>query len=484
MKNTSYIKGLIAKKAYEDDSTMLRCHGPVEAMEKLKEKLTLVNKSVGFQIRMSKQRVEEYSRRQDQYAKEQLPKELEKLKNLQDELFQEYWVEKDGDLIVPAGFWFLMEKITDDSHLNTVIKPYNVDGQRDYQKEMLAEMLKYKRSTGVLATGLGKTRCVISLAMSALSAGYRPIIIAPTKDLVDQFISDTKPFHESVTGVYSGKYPKQGADILVSTVGVAKRYIDSYDVVIIDESHHSVANSWANLLGSCKHAEYVYNFTATPFRSDGLDLGISAFGGPVVFERDVVWGIQNDYLEHFDVYLVRIPALDKDGNKIIVPGDKNNMIAFSHLCSNDHFISKVAKLIERPYKEGRKIIYLSKTLKSANLLKKATRSTINFRVADANFKKPLRDFQNGDTDILVATAKLVGEGINIPDADFLIINLQNSSDGMTLQVLGRVLRKSKVKRKPIVIDIIATGYSGYDAAARNRAKVWSKAADKVLTLTL
>ena len=475
------IKGLVAKRYDQDVHNMLRFDGPKAALDHLRKNLTFTNKSVSYRIRMVQKTISKWTGRTSDFAAETLRNAHTEMDQLKKDLTTEYFIEKDGYLVAPAGYWKYAEKVTDDFHLNTEIVPFSVEGQRPYQVEGLQEMLKYKRATGVFATGLGKTRVIISLALSAIKSGKRVAIIVPTKDLVEQFLKTTKSFHESSTGTHSERKPKLGCDILITTIGSAARHIDPFDVIIIDEGHHAVARTWAELLGSCENCQYTYNFTATPFRSDGLDLGIFAFGGPVVYERDLIWGIKNNWLEHFDVYRMHLSA-KIGGMKINVPDGSMQTSAYKKLVSNPHFVDELAKIIRKAHGSGRKIMVLFKTLPPANALAKKLKEDIGCQVANANWKKPLADFQAGKSQVLLATSKLVGEGIDIPDADTLILVTQNSSDGMTYQALGRILRKSEGKKKPIVIDIIVEGFSSFAGSAIKRRTIWRRAADNVIDI--
>jgi superfamily II DNA or RNA helicase len=257
------------------------------------------------------------------------------------------------------------------------------------------------------------------------------------------------------------------------------RSIDKFDVILIDESHRSPSNTWIDLLSSAEHIEYVYNFTATPFRADGMDMAIHAFGGPIVYEKDLIYGIKNGFLMPFDLYKADLYAKAPSGNAIALNDKTINTSAYKKLISNDYVIDQLAALVHKAHASGRRVIIMFKTLAPAKLLAKKCKAKIGFAVADANFKKPLKDFKEGKVSVLAATSKLVGEGIDIPDADMLILVTQHSSDVMTYQALGRVLRLSPDKKKPIIVDVVMKGYSQFEGAYQKRAKVWRKAADKI-----
>lgn len=508
MKNNSHtncsqnvIIGTNGKK-YKDDAknVLLVEFKDTAAEQSFKKKLTVYNKSVGYQLQQAKKDLMQWTPKQDfsAYAAQKVDKAKATIEELEGELMVQYFYDpfdekmpnKTSQLLVPAGFWYLCENIENKIHMNTEVEPFYLKGNREYQDEMTKEMLKYKRATGVLATGLGKTRVITTMCLSFLKKQKRCIIIVPTQSLVDQFVNSVKQFHESVTGAYTGKKPKLGTDILVTTVGTAEAHIDKFDVVFIDESHHASASTWYNLLSECTSTDYVYNVTATPMRADGLDIGIHAFGGPIVYDRDLVWGIENNFLENYDAYIVHNHAWKKRNNphgSLFFPKQTMRAVAYKNIVSNQYFLENIKKLLIKTQKvdNQRKVLVLFGTLRPAERLKSlCTEPELAFRVANSKFKKPLHDFQQGKVNILVATNKLVGEGIDIPDIDVLVLCTQNSADGVSLQALGRMLRKKTTGRKPILFDIVARGYEPFHRAATTREKIWQASADCVKKLKI
>ena len=143
--------------------------------------------------------------------------------------------------------------------------------------------------------------------------------------------------------------------------------------------------------------------------------------------------------------------------------------AYKNLIGSPGFIQTVSEQLIKAHGAGRKIIVITKTLDVAKKIKKYCKDRVKFDIADANFKKPLNDFKNGINNVLVATVKLVGEGVDLPDADCLFILTQHSSPVVTYQTVGRVLRKSPTKKQPLIVDFVATtGYKQFENASQKR----------------
>ena len=269
----------------------IRLDAAPAVLSKLKKMLTIRNKSADRQVMKAKKGLEFW------YKLDKTEKVLKKIADLEDiikenepEILQEYFTDHGIWLEVPAGFWWLPEKWNGaiaPAYLNREAEPVLMPWLRDYQKEMVTTMLTYTRATGVLPTGAGKSAVITSLCKSLVACGKRVCVVVPTTELVDQTAMDIEkeiPDTASLGG--KNKHPKLGVAVIVTTAASAKKCVDIYDAIIIDESQYSAASTWVELLTAAEKATHVYNLTATPFRADGMDLAIHAFGGPTVFSRD------------------------------------------------------------------------------------------------------------------------------------------------------------------------------------------------------
>src|ERR1700734_601186 len=115
---------------------------------------------------------------------------------------------------------------------------------RDYQKECIEEInrtfCRHKTQLVQLPTGSGKTVVIWKLLQKM---GWRGIVIAPTIDLVKQL-------QEKAIDILG---PVDGKDHLIMTQQSLSRKLqsvdwDRYDVLIIDEAHHSGARTYGNII--------------------------------------------------------------------------------------------------------------------------------------------------------------------------------------------------------------------------------------------
>lgn len=452
--------------------SLIKINGPESEKKQLIKHLTIVNKSVSYQLLKAKERLKFWQQRQsasqsigkwDNLSDAKVMQTYEEVKKLEEDLKTEYWTEHDGDLYIPAGLYYLCEKV-DSELVQGDVEPKILEWMRDYQKEAVKEALAKKRAIVVLPTGAGKSVLILGLVRSLVAAKKRVMVIVPTDYLVGQIFDTLSQDIESITAAGGGRKTKLGCDVLVTTMQSALKFADQYHAIITDESHHLPAQTLQNVFLHAEQCEYSYAVTATPFRSDGLELGIHAFCGPIVYRKDVRWAIEKGWLAEPSIYITKIPV--KNGK---ITDSSLVTSAYKHLVGSPIFIQTVAEQLIKAYASGRKIIVITKTLEVAKKLRKACQKEAPFDVADANFKKPLHDFQKGETNLLVATTALVSEGLDIPDADCLFILTQHSSPITTYQSVGRVLRRSPNKKTPLVIDFVAFGgFKQFDSAMKKR----------------
>lgn len=440
-------------------------------IEAIKKYLTADNKSASYQVqRLEKQRT------WSEEAEEQRQADLLKFK---EDLKREYYAElPDGSLSVPIGFWYLCSEV--EGFLNTDIPTDDLpEWLRNYQAEDVRTLLKYKRALLCLATGLGKTCVAISIITQAIKSKKRTCMIVPTIDLVRQTVDSAKSFGISnVSGAGGDFIYKPGCDLLVTTVQSATKYIDNFDVVIVDESQHSSSITWFNLLASAINATHVYGLSATPYRTDGLDLGIFAFCGPMVVERSAKWGIANGWLAEPKIYMVKVSGLP------FIPSKKVAAIAYGKLAAHVKVQKYLLTNIQKALAAGRTVMVIFNTVKAGQAFKKYCEGQLDFDVAHAKYRLPFIKFKKGETDLLVGNVKLFGEGVDVPRVSCIITLCNNDSEITTRQVLGRAMRISKGKKDAIVMDIGFDSYEPYVRAYKHRSKIYKTIVDVVKEIEL
>ena len=87
-------------------------------------------------------------------------------------------------------------------------------------------------------------------------------------------------------------------------------------------------------------------------------------------------------------------------------------------------------------------------------------------------EKILKDFKEKKFHILIST--VVNEGVNIPAMDVIILAGGGRSDKMTIQRVGRVLRKADGKDEAVIIDFFDKDRSILQKHSQSRLRLYKK----------
>lgn len=198
---------------------------------------------------------------------------------------------------------------------------------REPQREAYAAIVNHfddgdgHREAGiVLPVGCGKSG-LITLAPFALQA-KRVLVIAPGLRIADQLLGDFNPTRPDMfyrkCGVLSGsEFPEpaeirgkrtnrtdlDAADAVVTNIqqlqrgGADNKWLanlpdDFFDVILFDEGHHNVADSWENLRTKFPAARIV-SVSATPTRADGR-----LMSGQIIYTYPIYKAVQHGFVKH------------------------------------------------------------------------------------------------------------------------------------------------------------------------------------------
>jgi superfamily II DNA or RNA helicase len=367
---------------------------------------------------------------------------------------------------MPSGFAYLLSDISNidvkDFRLETgstialpwASKAYSFQ-LRDYQEEALANAIGNWRGIVNFATGLGKTKTAIAIIKNLKR---KTLIVCPGKKLAYQFKEELEQaFGANNVGIVGDNKFKL-ANI---TVGIAqsiankaeqiKSKID-FGVVIFDETHHTPASTFYEVAQSFGKVGRIYGLTATAYRSDGKDIFMHAACGAIISERDVAWGVANEWLAQ-PYFIVR--SIDTDGQDFKddkLKNYKNHVL--KNQKTNNRLISDICAMV----KAKKSTLVLVDQIEHGDLL--STNTGLPFANGKDKGSDSLIDALNkGTIPGLIATDGIVGEGIDTRNVDCLVLANFNASKVAVMQAVGRGLRKTKTKDKCIVLDYKLTGSS-------------------------
>ena len=150
---------------------------------------------------------------------------------------------------------------------------------RDYQNLAISNVrksfqAKHRSVLLTLPTGAGKTVIFSEITRLAGLKGANVLILVHRKELIDQ-AGDKLTKAEVEYGVIAAGRKGSNHNVQIASVQTLINrlaYPDRFDLIIIDEAHHAVANSWRKIFNYFKKAIKL-GVTATPMRMTGAGLG-------------------------------------------------------------------------------------------------------------------------------------------------------------------------------------------------------------------
>ncbi|MGN1375207.1 MAG: DUF3427 domain-containing protein [Prevotella sp.] len=247
---------------------------------------------------------------------------------------------------------------------------------------------------------------------------------------------------------------------------------DFYDYIVIDEAHHSQADSYRKLFDHFS-PQLLIGLTATPERMDGKDLRPD-FGNRISAEIRLPQALQAGLLTPFQ-YLCVSDDTDLSDDSLW-SGQKYNTERLSDkLC-----VKTRAKLIVDALHKYLADEYTCRALcfcankRHADFMAEQlglygfnAKSLTSDTPADER-KQLAKNLRNGILHYL-CVVDIFNEGVDIPEVDTVLFLRPTESLTIFLQQLGRGLRLSAGKTELTVLDFVAQANRKYDFASRFRA---------------
>lgn len=247
---------------------------------------------------------------------------------------------------------------------------------------------------------------------------------------------------------------------------------DFYDYIVIDEAHHSQADSYRKLFDHFQ-PQLLVGLTATPERMDGKDLRPD-FGNRISAEIRLPQALQAGLLTPFQ-YLCISDDTDLSDDSLW-SGQKYNIERLADkLCAKTRaqlIVDTLHKYLADEYTCRALCFCVNK--RHADFMAEQLRlygfnaqSLTSDTPADER-KQLAKDLREGTLHYL-CVVDIFNEGVDIPEVDTVLFLRPTESLTIFLQQLGRGLRLSAGKTELTVLDFVAQANRKYDFASRFRA---------------
>ncbi len=324
---------------------------------------------------------------------------------------------------------------------------------RPYQTQLLND-LRMTARRGIkkvllqLIMGGGKTVTIAALILAAVTKGARILYIAHREELIHQPSRKLDALGVD-HGIVMANHPRwrphapvqvASRDTLVRRINKPTFNIGEFQIVIIDEAHHAMADTYGKIIARWPDA-WLIGMTATPLRLDGkglADLFEEMVCGPQPREL-----IDLGYLVSTSGFAYELP--DLRGVKK-ARGDYNQ----SQLENAMRQVVLGGSIIRDyiAHANGKRALCFAVSVEhSMAIVEQANAAGVQAEHVDANTPDVTRDailgpngrLSTGET-LIVSNVGIATEGTDIPAIEVGILARPTASESLAMQMMGRVMR--------------------------------------------
>lgn len=358
---------------------------------------------------------------------------------------------------------------------------------RDYQEEAITNVINAVREGKrggliVMPTGTGKTatfvQCAKRINAEGLLGNRKTLVLVHRVELVDQ----AQKAFESQLGVGTvsvmsagrksrdvrGTVVVAGVQTLASDAMLEQFDPEAFGLVIVDETHHIVADTWRKILerlglidaagfGVKAEGKFLLGVTATPDRSDDVHLSIP-FPDGLLFSKPLLWFVLKKYLlKPQGVLMTTSAALSQVS--IGANGDYNES-ELGSVMSRGQVLNEIVQAYEN-LTPGKRALVFATNVEHAYALAEAFNRDSKKRRAEAidgtmdpeERKEIIAQHKRGEIDLLINFGILT-EGYDDPGIEAVYVARPTRSRSLYVQMVGRGLRPDPEHPEKSSVDIV------------------------------
>lgn len=355
------------------------------------------------------------------------------------------------------------------------------------------------RGVVVLPTGTGKTH-LASLAIE--KAGRPTLVVTPTIDLMNQWYDELSLGFGVEIGLLGGGY-SEVQPLTVTTYDSAylnmERLGNRFGLIVFDECHHLPGPTYG-LAATCAIAPFRLGLTATPERADQAHTHTDQLIGPIVYRREITQ-LRGQYLADYRITTLYVNLTDEErlryerareeyraflqttGIDMRRPNGWSQFIIMAHRSAEGRrafraYREQRALALAAPAKLGllgrlldrhggdRVLIFTHDNATVYEIARRYLVPVVTHQTKTKERREILRRFNAGEYPI-VATSRVLNEGVNVPEANVAVILSGTGSVREHVQRLGRILRKSGDK-EAVLYEVVTRGTNEEFTSSRRR----------------
>lgn len=321
---------------------------------------------------------------------------------------------------------------------------------RDYQRRIVSKAIKMFQGEHVNRRGTVDAIANSVMIESPTGSGKTVMGLLIAKYLQDQHGLSVGwvAMRRNLLSQTAAENASRGFGVDLKLISMFDKSPPEIDVLVVDEAQHDAATSMANL--HCKLVpKKILGLTATPFRTDRIKLCFDH----VIKDAGIHRLIQDGYLS-----------------------------PFRHFTIPEYTPESVARFIcAEPDRWGKTLVFFHKSpdcYRCLQLLQTAgVRAEVVTALTDRN--RQLDDFEAGRIDVLI-NMNILTEGFDCPELQTVFC--RPSVKGCTIQMAGRVLRRSETTSHKHIVQCAATKHPFLKTALPAEQYVWMEDAWRSLKI--
>mgnify|MGYP000924102182 FL=1 len=338
--------------------------------------------------------------------------------------------------------------------MNITLRPYQEEARTKIKDEWDKGN---KKTLLVLPTGCGKTIVFAMIAADMVKKGKRVLILAHRTELLEQAADKIRKSTGLICSVEKAEESCIGSWFMI-TVGsvqtlqkdkrLARFSNEHFDVIIVDEAHHCISDSYQRVLNYFNTAN-VLGVTATPDRGDMRNLG--QYFESLAYEYTLPKAIKEGYLSPIKALTIPL-KLDLSG----VAMQSGDFKVSDLGTALDPYLEQIAKEMSN-YCKGRKTVVFLPLVKTSQKFT-GILNQIGFNAAEVNGNSDdraeiLKDFDENKYNV-ICNSMLLTEGWDCPSVDCVIVLRPTKVRSLYSQMVGRGTRLYPGKENLLLLDFL------------------------------
>lgn len=322
--------------------------------------------------------------------------------------------------------------------------------QQEFVEKSVAALEQHGNTLGIAPTGAGKTLMLSAVVGEVLKADHKALILAHRDELTsqnqDKFLRINPNKSTSVFDAKTKSFAGQVVFAMVQTLSRKEnlKSIPRFDLLVIDEAHHSPSESYRNIISEVKSknpATLIYGVTATPNRGDKKDLG--AIFSNIADQIRISELVASGHLVRPRTYIIDV-GTQADLKKVKKTAGDFDMKAVEEIMNKFPITEEVFSKWQELAGSRKTVIFCSTVVHAKSVAEVfndhcVKTVLIHGDLSEAERKDALFSFEQGDAKVIVNVAVLT-EGWDYQPTSCVVLLRPSSFKSTMIQMIGRGLR--------------------------------------------